>query len=151
MPKITGEVTKIEKDRGENKPWLVYIEGISRPISGFGKFPENIEEGKECDIVYHTKKVGDKTYYNYGKEKIKKESKNGVRLPQEYWDKKQEQMIRMSVVKFLSGIATDIEGKFEEKNEKCKQAKDYWYEWIATGKEKKKKTEDEDAKAFMDD
>jgi len=63
----------------------------------------------------------------------------------EYWDNRKTEenklMSRQSVLKFLGNLCASDPASFDEKNEKCKQVVDYWYDWVR-GKIKKEEPEE---------
>ncbi len=148
MPKIkgkiesTGESSFTKKDGSQGKRWYVKVPGVEKNISGFGEMPDEIRSaassGQEIEIEYHQK--GD--FLNYGPEQQKK---GGWGSPKKTDPEQYDQMMRMSVLKFLGMLQTGAPGEFDDKNEKCKQAFDYWYDKMKGTQPDKK----EDAEAFM--
>jgi hypothetical protein len=53
---------------------------------------------------------------------------------QEYWERRRGQEIGMSVLKFLGNLADNTSGTFGEKQERCKESYDFWFNLVKSGK-----------------
>lgn len=60
---------------------------------------------------------------------------------QEYWERKRNQEIGMSVLKFLGALSDNISGTFAEKEQKSKESYNFWFNLLKSGESLKEEKE----------